>query len=58
MSIYLQRLAGSDDHALGTGMVSPVPMQARSEFALELHPPSVHQWFTQVGSSSLVYLNP
>ena len=43
MSIYLQRLADSDDHALGTGMVSPIPMQARSESSPELHPSLVHQ---------------
>ena len=42
MSIYLQRLADSDDHAPPTGMVSLVLTQAHSEFSPELHPLSVH----------------
>ena len=49
MSIYLQRLADSDDHAPGTGMVSPVPTQACSEFSLELHLSSVHQRLPDFG---------
>ena len=50
MSIYLQQLADFDDLSLGTGMVSPVPTQAHSEFSPELHPPSVHQWLLGQGS--------
>ena len=49
MSIYLQRLVDSGDHAPGTGMVSLVPTQACSEFSLELHLLSVHQWLPEQG---------